>query len=286
VRFTTGVIRVAPDRKHVTLPRLGTIKLHESARKLARRLEAGTARILSATVRREAGRWHVAFTCEVERSDRKPSRATGVVGVDVGIHRLAVLSTGDVEPNPRHLDAAQRSLRRLGRAVARKRGPYDPATRTPITASRRWERTSKRLSRQHARVANLRRDGLHKLTTRLAGEYATIVVEDLNVAGMVRNRRLARGHQRRRVRGDPPATRVQDRLERRPARDRRPVVSILQDLFGLRRGETQTAAADPDLHLPDVPSGPGPGSQRRTQPRTTRGRREWLGDCKRTWSRP
>ncbi|MFG1828567.1 IS607 family element RNA-guided endonuclease TnpB [Micromonospora chersina] len=192
VRFTTGVIRVAPDRKHVILPRLGTIKLHESARKLARRLEAGTARILSATVRREAGRWHVAFTCEVQRSDRKPSRPTGVVGVDVGIHRLAVLSTGEVEPNPRHLDAAQRSLRRLGRALARKRGPYDPATRTPITASRRWERTSKRLSRQHARVANLRRDGLHKLTTRLAGEYATIVVEDLNVAGMVRNRRLAR----------------------------------------------------------------------------------------------
>lgn len=53
--FTTGVIRVEPDRKHVTLPRTGTIKLHESARKLARRLEAGTARILSATVK--LGRW-------------------------------------------------------------------------------------------------------------------------------------------------------------------------------------------------------------------------------------
>src|ERR1700704_2651965 len=62
VRFTTGVIRVEADRKHVTLPRVGTIKTHESTRKLARRLETGTARILSATVRRDAGRWYCAFT--------------------------------------------------------------------------------------------------------------------------------------------------------------------------------------------------------------------------------
>src|SRR5262245_47416901 len=67
VRFSTGTIRVEPDRRHVTLPRLGTIKTHESTRKLARRLEYGTARILSASVRRQAGRWFVSFTCEVER---------------------------------------------------------------------------------------------------------------------------------------------------------------------------------------------------------------------------
>lgn len=60
VRFTTGAIRVEPDRMHVVLPRLGRLKLHESARKLARRIEAGTARIMSATVRRDGGRWHVA----------------------------------------------------------------------------------------------------------------------------------------------------------------------------------------------------------------------------------
>jgi putative transposase len=192
VRFTTGVIRVEPDRKHVTLPRVGRLKLHESARKLARRLDNGTARILSATVRRQAGRWHVSFTCEVERTARQPRRRSGVVGVDVGITHLAVLSCGDVEPNPRHLDAARRRLRRLGRTLSRKRGPYDPATRSRATASQRWKRTAKRLMRTHARVANLRHDGLHKLTSRLAGEYATIVVEDLNVAGMLRNRRLAR----------------------------------------------------------------------------------------------
>jgi putative transposase len=57
----------------VTLPRLGTLKLHESARKLARRVQAGTARVMSATVRREAGRWFVAFTCQVERAAQAPS---------------------------------------------------------------------------------------------------------------------------------------------------------------------------------------------------------------------
>jgi transposase len=112
-----------------------------------------------------------------------------VVGVDVGITRLAVLSTGDLLDNPRHLSAAQARLRRLGRAPARKTGPD---RRTRRRASHRWQRAADRLGRAHARVANLRRDGLHKLTTRLAREYGTVVVEDLNVAGMLANRRLAR----------------------------------------------------------------------------------------------
>ncbi|MGA3565787.1 IS607 family element RNA-guided endonuclease TnpB, partial [Micromonosporaceae bacterium DT59] len=96
VRFTTGTIRVEPDRKHVVLPRLGRLKLHESARKLARRLDAGTARIMSATVRRDGGRWHVAFCVEVDRAVRTPARPDSVVGVDVGIKALAVLSTGEI----------------------------------------------------------------------------------------------------------------------------------------------------------------------------------------------
>jgi IS605 OrfB family transposase len=189
VRFTTGAIRVEPDRKHVVLPRLGRLKLHESARKLARRLDNGTARIMSATVRRDGGRWHVAYTVEVERADRVPVRPGSTVGVDVGIKHLAVLSTGELVPNPRHLSDAQRRLRGLGRAVSRKTGPD---RRTGQRPSNRWQRACARLGRTHARVANLHRDGLHKLTTRLTREHATIVVEDLNVAGMLRNRRMAR----------------------------------------------------------------------------------------------
>jgi IS605 OrfB family transposase len=189
VRFTTGAIRVEPDRKHVVPPRLGRLKLHESARELARRLEVGTARIMSATVRRDGGRWHVSFTVEVERADRTPVRPGSVVGVDVGIKHLAVLSTGELIDNPRHLTHAQQRLRRLGRALSRKTGPDRRTGRRP---SGRWERASARLARAHARVANLRRDGLHKLTTRLSREHGTVVVEDLNVTGMLANRRLAR----------------------------------------------------------------------------------------------
>jgi IS605 OrfB family transposase len=189
VRFTTGVIRIEPDRTHIVLPRLGRLKLHESARKLARRLEAGTARIMSATVRRHAGRWHVAFTVELERADRNHARPHSVVGVDVGIKHLAVLSTGAMIENPRHLSAAQTKLRSLGRSLSRKVGPDRGTARQP---SRRWQRTAAQLGKAHARVANLRGDGLHKLTSDLAREYGTIVLEDLHVKGMLSNHKLAR----------------------------------------------------------------------------------------------
>jgi putative transposase len=189
VRFTTGAIRVEPDRMHVVLPRLGRLKLHESARKLARRLEAGTARIMSATVRRGGGRWHVAFTVEVDRAERAPARPAAVVGVDVGVSHLAVLSTGELVANPRHLSGALRRFRTLGRRLSRRTGPDRRTGRRP---SHRWRCTQAQLGRAHARVADLRRDGLHKLTTRIARECGTVVVEDLNVVGMLANRWLAR----------------------------------------------------------------------------------------------
>jgi IS605 OrfB family transposase len=189
VRFTTGTIRVEPDRTHVTLPRLGRIKTHESTRKLARRLAAGTARILSATVGLQSGRWYCAFTVEVTRTVRRPARPDATVGVDLGLSTLAVLSTGQRVPNPRHLDASLRKLRAAARAMSRRTGPD---RRTGQRPSRRWQRARDHVSRLHARVGNLRRDALHKLSTSLAATYATIVVEDLNVAGMLRNRRLAR----------------------------------------------------------------------------------------------
>ncbi|MGW5363822.1 RNA-guided endonuclease InsQ/TnpB family protein, partial [Actinopolymorpha pittospori] len=98
-------------------------------------------------------------------------------------------STGEVIPNLRHLSAAHQRMRRLGRALSRKTGPDRRSGQRP---SKRWQRAAARLARTHARVANLRRDGLHKLTTRLTREHGTVVVEDLNVTGMLANRRLAR----------------------------------------------------------------------------------------------
>jgi putative transposase len=194
-RFTNGIIRVEPDRHHVTLPRLRQIRTHESTRKLARRLERGNARILAATISRTADRWYVSFTAEVQRavppSPSAAQRRAGPVGVDVGICNLAVLSTGQVIANPRALEHAQRRLRRLNRQLARRYGPRAPdgTLRTPSIG---WQESQRRLGRAHAQIAQVRRDSLHKLTTRLAASHDTIVVERLNVAGMTRNRRLAR----------------------------------------------------------------------------------------------
>ncbi|GAA1001549.1 IS607 family element RNA-guided endonuclease TnpB [Acrocarpospora macrocephala] len=189
VRFTTGAIRLH-GRTHVVLPVLGRIKTHESTRKLARRIEAGTAQIRSATVGLEAGRWLVSFSVQIERAEATPTRPEAVVGVDLGIRTLAVYSDGrPPTANPRHLAAASRKLRRLSRAVSRKQGPD---RRSGQQSSGRWRRANAARNRVHHRVAALRRDAIHKLTTGLAAEYGTLVVEDLNIAGMVRNRRLAR----------------------------------------------------------------------------------------------
>ena len=188
-RFTTGAFGLAErDRRHVTLPHIGAVRTHESTRKLARRVERGTARLRSATVSYRQGRWFCSFSVEVTRANPQPIRPESVVGVDLGVRSLAVLSTGEVIANPRHLDLALRELRRLQRQAARRR----PDSRTKTMPSRRWRATQSRIARLHAAVANARRDGLHNLSTRLLRTHGTIVIEDLNVAGMIKNRRLAR----------------------------------------------------------------------------------------------
>jgi putative transposase len=169
----------------VKLPKIGRVRVHEPMGALTSRLADGRARLLGATVSRTAHRWYVSFTVEVEREiPDAPSarqRRGGPVGVDLGVRHLAVLSTGETIPNPRHLAGSLRRLRTASRAYARSQ---------PGSVGRR--KHAARLARIHARVAQQRRDGLHTLTTRLAKDHSTVVVEDLHVAGMVRNRRLAR----------------------------------------------------------------------------------------------
>jgi IS605 OrfB family transposase len=186
-RFTTGIIRC--EARHAVLPRIGRVKLHENATALTGKIEAGTARIMAATVRFERGRWFVSFTVEAERTQRAPAQPNALVGVDLGIKTLAVLSDGTQVPNPKHLNAALRKIRRLSRAMSRKQGPDRRTRRHP---SNRWVQASAALGTAQGRVADQRRDATHKLTTDLARQYGTVVVEDLNVAGMVRNKRLAR----------------------------------------------------------------------------------------------
>ncbi|MFD4442701.1 IS607 family element RNA-guided endonuclease TnpB [Nocardia sp. NPDC058519] len=194
VRFTTGAIRVNLDRHHVTLPVLGTIHTHESTRKLARRIEAGTARILSATVKYDGQHWYCTFAVIVEGKhggDRARRSPHPVVGVDVGVKDLLVVAAADgteIErvPAPKPLTAAQTRLRVLQRKAARQQGRWDQTTESRQDPSKRWVRTQARIAKTHARVANIRRNELHAATTRLARNHDVIVVEDLNVAGMSR----------------------------------------------------------------------------------------------------
>jgi putative transposase len=189
-RFTTGAFGLDDaDRRHVKLPRIGLVRTHESTRKLARHVEQGRARIRSATVSHRTGRWFCSFSVEIARHDPVPIRPDTTVGVDLGVKSLAVLSTGETVPNPRHLEIAQRELRRLQRQASRRVGPDKRTRRQP---SARWRGTRARIARLHTAVTNARRDGLHKLTTRLVRTHGAVVIEDLNVAGMTRNRRLAR----------------------------------------------------------------------------------------------
>lgn len=191
--FTTGTIRVEPDRKHVTLPRLGRIKTHESTRKLARRIENGTARITRATVRHERGRWLVSFTCLVQRSIGRPAHVRAgacVVGVDAGVKDLIVLATPDGSeiariPAPAQLKQAQRVLRALQRKAARQAGPWDTTARRRQEPSKGWERTQADIRKVHARVASLRLDRIHKLTTQLAQAHTVIGAETLAVKNMM-----------------------------------------------------------------------------------------------------
>ena len=190
-RFTTGAIRVEPDRHHVTLPRLARLRTHESTRKLARRLEQGTARILSATLSRRGGRWYVSFGCAVHKAGRSLRQPGAKVGVDVGIKHLAVLSDGRQIPNPAPLQRALRGLRRVNRRLARRRGPIVPDD-TGREPSKGWLEAKRQLTKAHARVGSVRRNALHHLTSELAYTYGVVVVEHLNVVGMLRNHRLAR----------------------------------------------------------------------------------------------
>ena len=199
--FTTGTIRVEPDRKHVTLPRLGTIKTHESTRKLARRIHAGTARILKATVRFQRGRWLVSLGCLVARESARPAHVkpgAAVVGIDAGVKDLLVVA--DPEGTevaryraPRELKQAQRKLRALHRKAARQVGRWDETTRRTQDPSRGWQRTRREIGRAHARVANLRCDRLHKLTTGLSQTHDVIGGETLAIKNM-----MARGGSRKR----------------------------------------------------------------------------------------
>jgi putative transposase len=192
VTFTTGAIGLAADRRHVTLPRIGRVRVHENTRRLQRLLDEGRARILAVTVSRKGTRLIAAFRVLVQRPQQpRVAKADSRVGVDVGVRVLATVANSDGEiiervPNPRPLQTALKELRQLSRRKSRR-----------SKGSRRYIETTQQISRLHRRVADIRGHHIHALTTRLAKTHGEIVVEGLDAAGMLRQKGLTGARARR-----------------------------------------------------------------------------------------
>jgi putative transposase len=181
VCFTTGAMRVAPDRRHLTLPVIGTVRTREITRRIERLIRAGRARVLAISVRRGGTRLDASVRVVVQRPQQPRVALPGSrVGVDVGVRRLATVATADAVviehvENPRPLDAALRELRQLCRARSR-----------CTKGSRQHRARTMQISRLHRRVNDVRTHHLHVLTTRLAKTHGRIVMEGLDAAGMLR----------------------------------------------------------------------------------------------------
>jgi putative transposase len=158
------------------VPRLGSIRLHGNVRQLARRISRGSAVVQSVTISRRGHRWYASIlaaeTIAAPVTTRRQKTA-GIVGVDLGVHHLAALSDGTLIPNPRHLTRARTRLLKAARAYARTQ---------PESANR--ADSAARLARLHHQIAEARTGHLHQVTKHLATGWATVAIEDLNVAGM------------------------------------------------------------------------------------------------------
>jgi putative transposase len=157
---------------NLVLPKLGALKLKWSRKPL------GIPKMVTAT-KDCAGRYFISFMCEetIQPLPRKPNG----IGVDLGVKDIVVTSEGWKSGNPRHLRTYKRLLTKTQRRLSRK-----------IKGSHRWHWQRVRVAHAHARVRDTRQDWLHKLSTALIRQAGFIAMEDLNVRGMMANRRLAK----------------------------------------------------------------------------------------------
>lgn len=183
------------EGKTIRLPKIGKVAMTESLRL--------SGKILGATVSRTADRWYVAIQVDVPDAQFCRKRtAHGTVGIDLGVKTAVTLSNGEAIESPKPLKAALRRLRIRSRRLSRKleaakvAAGFAPKERLPkgtkLPMSNNRKKSSLILARLHARIANIRADFTHKLTTRLCRENQAVVIEDLNVKGMLANERLAR----------------------------------------------------------------------------------------------
>lgn len=160
------------DGSFIRIPKLGWVRMHESLRYFGD--------IQSATISRVADRWFVSITTKTEISFL-PHENQGAVGVDLGVRTLATLSKGDPVPGPKAHKRLLGRARRLQRSLSRKK-----------KGSKNRRKAKLKVARLHARIANIREDAAHKLTTMVTRKHGLIGLETLNVSGMLKNRKLAR----------------------------------------------------------------------------------------------
>ncbi len=171
-RFSLTNDQFSVDGSRIRIPNLGWVRMRETLR--------FTGKIMSATVSRVADRWFVSITVDTPEDLPLPKAENqGAVGVDLGAR--ATLSTGESIAGPKAHKALFSRLQRLSRSLSRK-----------IKGSSNRRKAKAKLARLHARIAAIRTDALHKLTTALTCRFHTIGIEDLNVKGMVKNRHLSR----------------------------------------------------------------------------------------------
>jgi putative transposase len=193
VCFTTGAMRIEADRRHLTLPVIGTVRTHENMRRIERLIRSGRARVLAISVRRNGTRIDASVRVLVQRPIQpKVALPDSRVGMDVGVRRLATVADERSKvlervANPRPLHAALKGLRHASRARSR-----------CTKGSRRHRERTAEISRLHRRVNDVRTHYLHVLTTRLAKTHGRIVVEGLDAAGMLRQKGLPGARARRR----------------------------------------------------------------------------------------
>ncbi|TMD51146.1 MAG: transposase [Chloroflexi bacterium] len=156
----------------IEVPKLGRVNMAEKLR-LA-------GKILSARISKTADWWFVSITVEIPEGVSE-ANAKPAVGIDVGLLRLATLSDGRRYENQRPLRHFLKKLCRLNKELARR-----------SKGSKNWQKTKGKLARLHYRIACLRADLLHKLTTEVAKTSGLVAVEDLHVKGLIQNRCLSR----------------------------------------------------------------------------------------------
>ena len=134
--------------------------------------------IHNCVISRTANKWFIAIKYEVEKPTVKADRPT--VGVDIGIKELTVCSNGKVFKNPKSYRRMSKRMKRLQRSVSKK-----------VKGSNNRKKAVSKLAKLHARIANIRKDAIHKLTTYLAKNHSIIKIEDLSIKAFLKNHKLA-----------------------------------------------------------------------------------------------